>query len=135
MAKAEKKKEVKPRAENYEPKVSFNGTFEDIIGVSVKDAQKRIMNSNDFISVSEKIKPNKIGKRKAPKLILEKEYYVSFGNNRALKCTLKEIYKEGEKERVVVEINNSIKFNGIKTLFSDEIGDTPEDSVKNEVTL
>lgn len=40
--KTEKKKEVNPRAEKYEPKVSFNGTFEDIIVVSVKDAEKKI---------------------------------------------------------------------------------------------
>jgi hypothetical protein len=33
MAKASKKKPEKKRAEKYEPKVSFDGTFEDMIGL------------------------------------------------------------------------------------------------------
>ena len=40
MAKAIKKA-AKPRASTYEPKVSFNGTFEQLVGISVKDAEKR----------------------------------------------------------------------------------------------
>lgn len=40
MAKASKKIPEKKRAEKYEPKVSFDGTFEDMIGLSVKDAEK-----------------------------------------------------------------------------------------------
>jgi hypothetical protein len=35
------KKTTKPRASTYEPKVSFNGTFEQLVGISVKDAEKR----------------------------------------------------------------------------------------------
>ena len=42
MAKAAKKKVTKKRAENYEPKVSFDGTFEEMIGISVKDDEKKI---------------------------------------------------------------------------------------------
>jgi hypothetical protein len=42
MAKAAKKKETKKRQEKYEPKVSFDGTFEQMIGISVKDAEKKI---------------------------------------------------------------------------------------------
>ena len=42
MAKAAKKKETKKRAEKYEPKVSFDGTFEEMIGISVKDAEKKL---------------------------------------------------------------------------------------------
>ena len=42
MAKAVKKKTTKkPRASEYEKKVAFDGTFEDMIGISVKDADKR----------------------------------------------------------------------------------------------
>ncbi|PHJ51301.1 hypothetical protein VF04_38130 [Nostoc linckia z7] len=41
MAKAAKKKEPKKRAEKYEDKVTFEGTFEDMIGISVKDAEKK----------------------------------------------------------------------------------------------
>jgi hypothetical protein len=40
MAKAIKKV-AKPRASTYEPKVKFNGTFEQLVGISIKDAEKR----------------------------------------------------------------------------------------------
>jgi hypothetical protein len=42
MAKAVKKKETKPRADYYEPKVKFEGSFEDMISISVKDADKKV---------------------------------------------------------------------------------------------
>lgn len=32
----------KKRADKYEEKVTFDGTFEDMIGISVKDAEKRV---------------------------------------------------------------------------------------------
>ena len=35
MAKAKKKKEAKPRPEQYEPKVKINGSFSDVIGVAM----------------------------------------------------------------------------------------------------
>jgi hypothetical protein len=35
MAKETKKKEGKPRAKNYDPKLAIKGTFEDVISVSV----------------------------------------------------------------------------------------------------
>lgn len=38
MAKAIKNKKVKPRAGKYEPKVTFNGTFEDMIAISTTGA-------------------------------------------------------------------------------------------------
>jgi hypothetical protein len=38
MAKAIKKKAAKKRAVKYEPKVKFNGTFEDMIAISVTGA-------------------------------------------------------------------------------------------------
>lgn len=41
MAKAAKKKATKKRAEKYEPKVSFDGTFEDMVAISVKQAEKK----------------------------------------------------------------------------------------------
>lgn len=40
MAKAQKPK--KERAAEYEPKVAFNGTFEQMIGLSIKDAEKKL---------------------------------------------------------------------------------------------
>jgi hypothetical protein len=43
MAKAAKKKATKkPRASEYEKKVSFDGTFEDMIAISVKQAEKKV---------------------------------------------------------------------------------------------
>jgi len=41
MAKEPAKKR-KIRAEAYAPKVHFEGTFEQMIGISVKDAEKRM---------------------------------------------------------------------------------------------
>lgn len=38
MAKAVKKKAAKKRASTYEPKVKFNGTFEDMIAISITGA-------------------------------------------------------------------------------------------------
>jgi hypothetical protein len=38
MAKAIKKKASKKRASTYEPKVKFNGTFEDMIAISTTGA-------------------------------------------------------------------------------------------------
>ena len=38
MAKAAKKKPSKKRASTYEPKVKFNGTFEDMIAISTTGA-------------------------------------------------------------------------------------------------
>jgi hypothetical protein len=37
MAKAVKKKTPKKRASTYGPKLAINGTFEDVIGLSVKN--------------------------------------------------------------------------------------------------
>lgn len=45
MAKAGKKA-TRPRAEEYEKKVAFNGTFEDMIAISVKDALKKAKSDN-----------------------------------------------------------------------------------------
>lgn len=50
MAKAAKKKEPKKRAEKYEEKVTFDGTFEDMIGISVKDAEKKKTNTMSTLS-------------------------------------------------------------------------------------
>lgn len=38
----EKDNKGKKRAKQYEEKVTFDGTFEDMIGISVKDAEKRM---------------------------------------------------------------------------------------------
>jgi hypothetical protein len=43
MAKPTKKK----RAKHYEPKVKFDGTFEQMIAISVKDADKKVKEKKD----------------------------------------------------------------------------------------
>ena len=40
MAKAAKKKPIKKRATKYEGKLSFGGTFEDMVGLSLKGADE-----------------------------------------------------------------------------------------------
>ncbi|SDW18459.1 hypothetical protein SAMN05444410_101450 [Hydrobacter penzbergensis] len=40
MAKAEKKKAPKPRASKYDPKLAVNGSFADVIKVSVSPTHK-----------------------------------------------------------------------------------------------
>ena len=40
MAKAVKKKTAKKRADHYEAKVSFSGTFEDMVALSLKGADE-----------------------------------------------------------------------------------------------
>ena len=42
MAKAAKKKPVKKRAHKYEEKLSFDGTFEQMVGLSLKDADEEV---------------------------------------------------------------------------------------------
>ena len=44
MAKAIKKKVAKKRAKVYNEKLIINGTFEDVIGLSVKDVKSKVEN-------------------------------------------------------------------------------------------
>ncbi len=47
MAKKQvKPKPAKPRPKSYEPKVKFDGTFNDLVGISIKDAEKKIKKSD-----------------------------------------------------------------------------------------
>ncbi len=41
MAKTSIKKKSKKRAPTYEPKVKFDGTFQEIIDVSIRDAARK----------------------------------------------------------------------------------------------
>lgn len=104
----------------------------------------------DTIKVDKSVKPIKPSKRQTANLVVGNEYYVSFGSNKVKRCKLIEIYQEGSKERIVVEIpvkpqsakgfidgdgNISHHWVDTHTLFADEIGFTPEEAVINEVTL
>lgn len=102
------------------------------------------------IKVDKSVKPIHYSKRKPVELVVGNDYFVSFGRNNALRCKLIELYMEGERQRIVVEIptrpmskkgfidsNGNISHHWVSTytLFPDEIGLTPEEAVINEVTM
>ena len=68
--------------------------------------------------------------RQIPELIIGKEYYVSFGSNKAKRCVLTEIHKDRPELHVSVEVPT-----GVYYLYADELGITPEQAVLNEVTF
>ncbi len=49
MAKKVVNKKPKKRADQYEPKVKFDGTFTDLVSISIKDAEKKIKKSDKKI--------------------------------------------------------------------------------------
>lgn len=50
MTKAAKKKASRPRASKYDEKVTFGGTFEEMVNMSVNDANKRMEQKRKPIS-------------------------------------------------------------------------------------
>lgn len=57
-------------------------------------------------------------------------YYVSFGNNIAIRCVVISLPKAGENPEII-----SIQVNGKnKCIYKNELGLTPEQAVKNQVT-
>lgn len=106
------------------------------------------MNQWDKIKVDKRIKPIHYKKRKPIRLTIGDKYYVSFGSNLVSRCTLIEI--DIIKGKITIEIPTRPKSpKGYKTidgkishhwvsthvLFPDEIGLTPEEAVRNTVTL
>ena len=79
-----------------------------------------------------------LGKRKEPKLIIGKKYYVSFGNNIAWACILDEIYIDEftKNKRLKISFYNK---NGIRQAVNDvsliSIGSTPLEAIQNEVIM
>ena len=95
----------------------------------------RVMTSErNVIKVDKEITPIHYTKRTEPELIVGGDYYVSFGNNIAFPCTIKEI-KEGRNKRVVITKYDKDKEFGEHVLFSNEIGVTPEEAVRNTATF
>lgn len=106
-----------------------------------------IMNYEGKIKVKSSIKPLTRDKRKAPELKEGQTYYVSFGNNNVYPCTLTKIINEYSETEVEIEIphkrskkrirlqNGTITHYGTSShiLYTNEIGATPEDAVKNSV--
>lgn len=99
------------------------------------------------IKVDKKIKPLRISERKAPNLVVGENYYVSFGSNDAYPCKLLEIDNKNSIPAVTISIelkslSRELDINGqkirnknIHVLDTNEIGDTPESAVLNEVHL
>lgn len=97
------------------------------------------------VKVKNSIHPLMRKNRKIPKLEIGHSYYVSFGTNNAYQCTLNKIINDSSTTEVVVEIpikpryQNQYLYPGCKVkiisrthrLYSNEIGITPEDAVRN----
>jgi hypothetical protein len=86
------------------------------------------------IKVDKEITPIHYTKRTEPELKIGADYFVCFGNNVAYPCTLKEI-KEGRNKRVVIAKYDKGKEFGEHVVFSNEIGLTPEEAVRNTATF
>lgn len=87
------------------------------------------MRQTGSVKVDKSIKPVHYKLRKAPKLEIGWKYFVSFSGHKAIPCILKEIHTDTPQLRVSVELSD-----GISYLYADELGLTPEEAVKNEVT-
>lgn len=88
------------------------------------------MRWKNAVKVDKSIKPIHYKLRKAPELHVGERYYVSFGNHRAVPAKLIEIDTERPQVRVTVDTEN-----GESYLYADELGNTPEEAVVNEVTF
>ena len=86
------------------------------------------------IKVDKEITPIHYTKRTEPELKIGADYFVCFGNNIAFPCTLKEI-KEGRNKRVVITKYDNNKEFGEHVVFSNEVGLTPEEAVRNTATF
>ena len=87
-----------------------------------------------IIKVDKDITPIHYTKRTEPELKIGEDYWVCFGNNIAYPCTLKEII-EGRNKRVVITKYDNDKTFGEHVVFSNEIGRTPEEAVRNTATF
>lgn len=108
------------------------------------------MSMNNFlgkVKVPVKVKPIPYFKRPELNLYVGANYYVSFGKNEAYPCKLVAI--DNEREQIAIEIpvksnskrgiiglNGQITYNRVSAhnLYKDEIGHTPEEAVRYQVT-
>ena len=87
-----------------------------------------------IIKVDKEITPIHYTKRKEPVLKVGGDYFVCFGNNIVYPCTLDEIM-EGTLKKIVISKYDNGQFFGKHVLFTNEIGQTPEEAVLNSVTF
>jgi len=93
-----------------------------------------MISEKHIIKVEKEITPIHYSKRTEPVLQIGADYYVCFGNNIAYPCTLTKII-EGTPKKIVISKYDNGKLFGEHTLFSNEIGQTPEEAVRNSVTF
>jgi len=93
-----------------------------------------MISDKHIIKVDQKITPVHYSKRTEPVLQVGADYYVCFGNNIAYPCTLTKII-DGNPKRIVISKYDNDKVFGEHTLFSNEIGKTPEEAVVNSVSF
>ena len=89
-----------------------------------------MISDKQIIKVDKEITPVHYTKRTEPKLEIGEDYYVCFGNNIAYPCRLKKII-EALPKRIVINKYDDGKLFGEHVLFSNEIGQTPEEAVLN----
>lgn len=89
------------------------------------------------IIVDPSITPLEYKHRKAPELVIGRNYFVSFGKNIVHPCRLITIQNIHGRIEIEVEVqlkSSSKKINtSIHSLFSDEIGTTKEQAVMHEI--
>ena len=86
--------------------------------------------AENVVRVDKSISPTPSTVRKEPTLTVGADYYVCFGNNIAYPCTLIEIIG-GSPKRIRISKKDKGEIFGEHVLFSDEIGLTPEEAVRN----
>lgn len=97
-----------------------------------------IIKKDKVIKVGNHIKPIHFKMRKESELIIGKDYYISFGMNKAIPCVLLNIIDNGKEIPKQVQIgikdNSQSGYGDINIVYSDEIGLTPEEAVINTRT-
>lgn len=86
------------------------------------------------ITVDASITPLPKEKWKAPSLVVGGEFFVSFGSNRAFRCSIVEVIKEALKTKVKIALPDELPIlKAVPILYADEIGATPEEAIQNAV--
>lgn len=86
------------------------------------------------VKVSKEVTPIHFKLRHTVELVIGRNYYVSFGNNKAHKCRLIGVIEDRTPNQIKIELL-STRGRTTHSLFADEIGNTPEEAVINEVTF
>ena len=86
------------------------------------------------IKVDSSVCPTHFSQRKPVKLVIGKDYYVSFGNNEAHRCKLVDIPEMYQGQRIKIETPTP-RGSITHILFADEIGTTPDEAVMNQVKM